>query len=332
MKFFAHHRCLAVATFFVFILLFTPTSTKYASAQTSSDFSIQLSPESPGPLENVTAKLISFSTDLDRLNISWSLNGKTSSSGVGKRDFLFKTGNIGSIMRLDVSLTGNAGKITKSLTIEPGSVDMLWQVVDGYTPPFYRGKSLPVSGSNIKIVAVPNLTSGGSSIKSPLVYKWSRGYRMLESSSGYNKDSLVFHNNILDPAEKIAVEVSSLSGSSKAQGVVSLDMGQPLILFYENSPLRGVRYEQAILGSFGLKEGEAKITAEPYFISASGRQDTNIKYGWKLNGETVPGSTEDLSSLVLRNEGGSGEARVSLSISSAKKIMQSAVNSFMINF
>lgn len=333
MNFSACKKWSTVAVFFVFAFLFIAVPIVDIQAQTASDISVQLSPESPGLLEEVTAKIVSFSVDLDRLNISWTLNGKVLSSGIGKKTFSFKTGGAGSATRISVSITNGAGRITKSLTILPGNVDTLWQVIDGYSPPFYFGKTLPVSGSNMKIVAMPNLTIGGNSIKpGSLVYKWSRNHKAINDASGYGKNYLIFRNDYLDPSEEVGVEVSSLSGGASTQGKIFLDMGQPLVLFYENSPLQGIRYEQALFGSFDMKNVETKITAEPYFFSVLDKRNGNIKYDWQLNGKTVPGLTEDQSSLVLRSDGGAGATQISLAVSHAKRILQSAASSFTINF
>ena len=333
MKFFGHYKGLALATIFLFAFFSVFLQSGTVSAQSVSDVFVELTPELPGPHQNVSVRLTSYSGDLDRASISWSLNGKTILSGVGKKVFSFTTGASGSSSRILLTVTGADGTVEKSLTIQPGEVDMLWQTTDSYTPPFYRGKALPSPEGTIKIVAMPTIQSGGTAIKAnSLVYKWSRNNKVSADSSGYGKNSIVFRNNYLDLSENITAEVSSLDSSAGAKGKILINIGQPFVLFYENSSLGGIIYENALPGNLNMSNQEIKITAEPYFISAFDKLGGDMKYEWQLNDDTVNSSPGDGSSIILRNEGGSGSARISLAVSNIKRILQTAGNSFLVNF
>ena len=56
---------------------------------------IRTTPTNLGPNQFATAILESYSTDINRANISWFLNGKLEKEGVGEKTLLFKTGNLG---------------------------------------------------------------------------------------------------------------------------------------------------------------------------------------------------------------------------------------------
>lgn len=330
-KFLIHKGLLATALSFLAIIVIASPNTGLW-AQFISDFSVQLSPESPGPYQNVTATLVSYSVDLDRVNISWSINGEPALSGVGKKVFSFTTGDIGASSRVTINVADPAGTINKTITVIPGSVDLLWQVSDAYAPPFYRGKALPAPQSTIKIVAMPNIQSDGSITKpSLLVYKWTRNYKADSDASGYGKNIFSFKNSYLDPEESIQVSVTQASGEASAEKKISIATIPPFVLFYENNPLQGVFFERALGDSFSMSNNEMRVDAEPYFFSSADKQN-NIMYSWQLNGSPVSGSPDDPSSLVLRNQGGKGTARVSLSVTRPSKIMQSAGNAFSVNF
>lgn len=327
MRIFKHPEVFGAAAFSVLLSFFALYA---ASAQTVAGFSVTLTPESPGPFAEVKARAVSFSLDLDRSTIAWVLNGKTALSGVGKKEFSFTTGAIGAPTRLTVSVSGAAGRFDQTITITPGGVDLLWQT-DGYVPPFYKGKSLPTPGAAIKVVAMPNLGSGAPK-SSSLVYDWSRNYQAAGGASGYGQNVYSFKNSYLDPEENIKVTVSSLNGAVGAEGKLNIVLGAPLVLFYENNPLQGLRLERALPASFPLSNNEVRVTAEPFFFSAFDRQDGNLRYEWQLDGRTISGAPDDRSSLVLRSGGGSGTAQISLAISHLKKIMQTAGNSFSVTF
>ncbi len=317
----------------VLVLLFSIFVYGEISAQTLADFSVKLSPKIPGPNQTVIVKLVSYSFDLNRATITWSLNGETLLSGVGKKEFSFKTEGVGESSRLLIRTVGEAGRVEEAVVVTPGDVDLLWQVSDGYTPPFYRGKTLASPGSLIKIVAMPNLQKNGEKLSfGSLVYNWSKNYKPLPSESGYGKNYLVFRNDYLDSEENIKLEVTSVDGSAGTEGSLSVNISDPVVLFYENMPLRGVVYENAISGIFNMRNEEVRLSAEPYFFSAGQKQNQNLIYKWNLNGKNVLGSPDDLSSLVLRSGDGSGTSRVSLSVSNSRKIMQGGGRSLLVNF
>ena len=272
--------------------------------------------------------------DLDRATINWMLNGKSALSGIGKKTFSFNVGEIGTATNVRIDVSGREGDVSKTVTISPGTVDLLWQATDSYTPPFYRGKALPAAGSTIRIIAMPNLISGGQPIKSSsLVYKWSRNFDSMENASGYGKDTYTFKNSYLDPEEEVVVNASSASGSASAEGKIIISIISPLVFFYENHPLLGIRYEKALYGELPLSTAEFRVTAEPYFFSAFNKTLSDLSYKWRLNGGDVPGSPDDLSSLVLRQDKNeSGITKISLAVKSASKIMQAAGNSFSLSF
>lgn len=317
-----HKKILAAATFLSVAIL--------AQAQSADDIFIKLSPEIPGPNQSVNISLTSYSVDLDRSQISWSLNGKVSSSGIGRKTFSLTTGGIGAESRVSISVNTEVGSLSRSISIIPGEIDLLWQVTDAYVRPFYKGKALPSPGATIKMVAMPNL--GGGEKPSNLVYQWSRNNKAAQADSGYGKNSFTFKNSYFDLTEKISVSASSVSGAAGAENKISVPIASPFVLLYEDRPLEGVRYERALSGFFNLSKEEVRIVAEPYNMTASERSGGNLSYDWKLNNEKSPGALEDPSAIVLRSESGSGLVNLSLVLSNLNKTLQSAGASLNVSF
>ena len=116
--------------------------------------SLLVFPATPGPNEQVTARLESSNIDLDISNITWSLNGKTVKSGQGVKDFAFISGDIGSRVLIVASIDSTRGKITKVYDFTVGSVDLIWEG-GGYVPPFYSGRSLWARQGQLRLLAIP---------------------------------------------------------------------------------------------------------------------------------------------------------------------------------
>ena len=102
----------------ILILVFTFTGF-FANAQVrNTDIILSISPENPGPNQNVRATLSSYSINLDKANIVWSLNNQESSNGIGKKSFSFTTDNTVSSIVLSVTAETTDGQnLLKTITI-----------------------------------------------------------------------------------------------------------------------------------------------------------------------------------------------------------------------
>lgn len=309
---------------------------RFALAETS-DFSVEATPESPKSFETITFRLKSFTVDLNRAVISWTVNGKTAESGIGKTSFNFQTGKAGTSYALDISVKDSGlGVLTKRLSFRVGEVDLLWEATNSYVPPFYKGKAMPSSQSSVKFVAVPNLFSGSKKLSpDELVYRWKRNdkYRELNDQSGYGKKSVLINGDLIKSGESVEVEASSLNNGSAGQGSALFSYENPLIIFYEDRPAEGISYNRAIGEEFSLPNKESTILAVPYFFSAKTRESAAISYSWKVGDKSVNGTDGNRGFITLREEGGSrGSENVSLSINHVSKVLQEAVAGFTVNF
>ncbi|MFA5933996.1 MAG: hypothetical protein WC795_02125 [Candidatus Paceibacterota bacterium] len=313
-------------------LWFLPTAAHAQSAIINNSVFVSVSPESPQPFKNTSITLTSFSLDLDKSNIIWSLNGKTSLSGIGKKSFSFTTGAVGTVSTIDIAITIGSNRVDKKVIIQPTSIDLLWEALDSYTPPFYKGKAMPIKESQIKVVAIPNTKTPTGQVKPEnLVYNWKQNFSSSQSSSGYGKSSFIFRNDYLNPSDQISLEASAVSQGFSAAADLVITPGKPSIVFYEKNPLRGVDYAKALTNSFNMQGDETTIVAEPYFFSLkNGREGRELIYSWYINNEQT-GTIDKMSELLVRAGDQSGTAKLFVKIKSVPWLFQGAQKTLDIN-
>lgn len=324
--------------FIILIMLALVSAPFWASAQTADNLILSLSPEIPGPEENVTAAVKTFAFDLERSTISWSLNGKKQIEGIALKSFSFKTGKAGTKTALSVNVTTpNNVKIVKSLTIEPAEADLLIQAVNSYAPPFYRGRSLPARESNILAVVIPSGTIGGKILKAEdFIYTWTKNGALAgNDASGFGKNSFAFKNRLIDNTENVGVEMSGLKNGLRISRSAGISLQNPEIVFYEKDSVKGVNYNQALSGEFILAKDETAIVAAPYFFSVSGQGGSltslgGLKYKWFFNDEVIPGQTRN--ELVVKKPETIGQTRISVEIEKPKTLFQNASVSLILNY
>lgn len=294
------------------------------------EISVETIPSNPQPYEKVTINLTSYATDLNRATIRWEDKSGTLLSGIGAKSYSFTTGGPNTSITFNVSITpaGSVGSIEKIVVITPSEIEIMWESVDGYTPPFYKGKSLPVSGSYIKAVAIPNtntIKSGSGS----LAYTWKNSDNTVLEASGYNKNSYTFKNSMFDETNTITVIASSVSSNYKAEKTIDIPVYKPKIIFYKKSPTEGVMYNNALLSETEMKEDEITIVAEPYFTTIK-EKDDNFIYQWKVNDKSIQTPSKK-TELTLRPTSKGGYATVDLSIENLRELFQKVSGKLKLN-
>lgn len=293
---------------------------------------VTLNPEYPAAFQDVVASVDSYSADMDRSTITWTLNGKVIQQGIGAKTFRFKAGKNGSYTNLGVSIIFNGVESKKTISITPATVDLIWQA-DSYVPPFYKGKALFSHQSNLKIVAIPNIfTKDGTLIPaSKLIYRWKLGKEFVAAVSGVGKNIVTFSDKIPVNEKEISVEVSTADASVKTLGQIFVRSVGTNPVVYQDAPLTGISYEKALPNTFLLADSEMKLVIEPYFFSVKTRDSDSLYYGWSLNGKAVPDVSR--SSIIFKvPEAEKGSAQVDVELRQPSKVFQTNANSLMINF
>lgn len=296
---------------------------------------IELSSQAPEPFQKITAQAKSVRYDMNKISLSWFVNGKEVSSGIGKTSINFEIGAAGSVTTVSVvAEIPSVGAITETMNIAPASVDLLWQS-GTYTPPFYRGKALASSAAPLTIVAIPNIFSrqGRKIPAKELVYNWKLNDEAVLSQSGYGRSAIHIVGVRIYGDTQVSVDVSSLDGSVTARKFLLIPSIDPKLVFYEHHPLEGVRYSQALGGTFNLSGREVVVRAEPYFFS----NVEALNYQWSLNSQPVEVTREKWNDLTLRQEGtAKGVSKIDLSVQGAEvtrgSALQNAAAALLISF
>jgi hypothetical protein len=292
-------------------------------------FSVEFNPEMPGPNQDVRAKIVTYSFDVDRAQITWILNGKVALSGIGEKEFSFKTGDLNTLTTLRVRVIvvdqGKTYRPEQSFSFKASDVDVLWQA-ENYVPASYKGKALATSRSLIKVTAIPYFSSPASK----LIYKWEIDQKAYPELSGIGKNSITFLSTYSSNWHNIRVTVSDLNQTTTAQKRLRIDIRDPNIILYNDHPLEGPHYGVALIDKVTMGGSDFSIRAEPYFFSLKDLK--NLAYQWFMNNEVI--KIEDLPNIIsLRKpEIGSGRAEIAVSINNKINIFQFADRRLTINF
>ncbi|MBI1999204.1 MAG: hypothetical protein HYS74_00930 [Parcubacteria group bacterium] len=308
-------------------------ATVHAQVPNIGVLTVTATPEFPGARTEVKLTLDTSSVDLNRSTVSWTVGGRRAAEGRGIKTLTVTTGAFGSSLRISATATSPEGRrVVGEITLRPADVDLLWEA-DTYTPPFYRGKALPSSGSALVITAFPHfvLADGTRVRDNDVIYTWSKNRRVLGGDSGFGKQTLALDGPERFFDAEITVKASSLQGTFTAQRTIRLAAVEPRVLLYRRHPLLGVLYERSLGGTEPLAENELTVRVEPYYFSRDDRAN-GLQYSWELNDEPFLPPQKD-TEVVFRSEGGtSGSARVGVSITNAARIFQRAAASLFITF
>ncbi len=319
----------------IFLALLTLFSALPVNAQTPTSLDgvdIYLSPVNPAPGQQITATLESFSTDLNAASIVWIVDGKNFTKGIGMKSIQLTAPTLGKTMTINaVIMTVEGREVKKILTTRSGGVDIIWES-QGYTPPFYQGKSLFAYQNTVKVYAIPHLsqTAGVEIDPRTLVYKWKENDKVIQDQSGYGKQTLTLQQDI-PRSLIIEVEVSTANGSQKAVGTINLTPTDPAISFYVDNPLYGVLFNKSISARLNLTEPEVTLRAVPYSFNINSSQ-SNLTYDWSINNFTQPDLAKNQSVTLRTQENAEGNSEVKLDIRNDADILQGANASLNIFF
>lgn len=215
------------------------------------------------------------------------------------------------------------------------SVALLWES-DGYTPTFYVGHSQPAVGNTVKVVALPNITNAAKQrieVKD-LNFMWSKDHREIASASGVGKNSLSFTVDPSDKAVDVQVRVKTRDEQVVAEKSITISIKSPVIVLYEEEPLTGLSYNQAVGQVYNLAKPEVTMRAEPYYFSTSAVTKNNLNFTWLLNGKNIVSNPSDPRQItfVAPEEGGTGENAIDVMAENSTNVLQTAKNRLLIKF
>ncbi len=293
---------------------------------------VDMSPENPKALDQVTISLEAYGTNLDQATITWKVNGTVAAKGQGLKVFRVQAGKSGETKTVNIAIAPpGAPLIQKTVIISPQDLDLLWEART-YIPPFYRGKAMYTPQENVVVVAMPTFKAGsGLADPSKLSYTWRKDDEVQgdQTGLGYNvfhlKGSILLSNNYIQ---------ADVTGSNGEEAVSGFNLGPitPSAIFYENNPLYGILFNNAIISNSNFTTEEKNLIAEPYFFGVSSLNDPSLTYKWTLNNSPINVSDHD-SIVTFRNTNNEdGTSLIGVTIDNSKNFLEEAVNSVYVNF
>lgn len=320
-----------LCSFLTVFTLFMISWTHLVLALSESSISIDVNPGSPAPYQNTTITLSSFSANLDSVLISWFIDGKSSLSGIGKKSFSLTTKASNSETKVVVKIFLPDGEIDKNITIRPSTLVLLWQANDSYVPPFYKGKAMPITGSEIKIVAMPEIKIAGTLINPKnMTYNWTIDSNNSPADSGYGKNFLIYVNDYLENLSNVGVKASTVDQKYSSASNISVNTINPEIIFYRENSSLGTIWENALSDNYKI-QGEEIITAMPYFISPKDLRRPELIFNWSINDRTINTYNKNLIPLKAQT-GTTGTSKLRLNVENTSAIFQTANKEININF
>lgn len=281
------------------------------------NWNISLNPKTPGPGESVTVHAVSSAFKLERTNITWYVNGVEIASGVGVVSARFTVGAVGRLVEIravaEVPILGTSEKI---LTITPAGVELLF-VADTYVPPFYKGKALPTANSHNKAVAIYNIIDDDGDLvpNSDVLFTWKKGQVLNQQKSGSGRNVFYYGAQYPQNTDTIEVTASSRDGKQSKSAGINVPVRDAKLVLYEDRPLEGVRYENALVEKFTISGNEATITAEPYFFTLPSKNANKADFVWELDNRRIMPSPDRKSEITFgKPSGGSGQSYIEISV------------------
>lgn len=297
-----------------------------ASSQTSvltADLSISSIPLDPKPFESVTLTAQSYAVDLDQATLYWKYNGVMVQSGVGKRTITVTAPASGQTGTVELSVAALGGGATASFLIRPASVDMLWQAVDAYAPPFYRGKALAPVGAAVKVVAIPSIAA-----PKQVVYRWSENNIALQASSGYGKSSVVVTPELTATNETVSVALTS--GTFTGNGSVALTTSEPAIVAYPKNE-GFVDYAHGMTSTITASGPGTTVRFEPYYFSTPTHVPNDLAWNLTVDNESVIGDPS-INELRFSKPATAASAHIGVGVSTSAYTLQNLSKNFTLSF
>jgi hypothetical protein len=296
--------------------------------------SVEQIPKIPKPGEIVSIRINGYTTDLNKAKITWLQDGKVILSQMGAVTNQVEAPANGKSSTVIISIAKETGGvIAKTITLSPADVDLFYEA-QTYVHPFFKGKRQFTSESVITFIAVPNfITPSGKIRDTDLVYKWSINGSVIQSVSGYGRNTFTAQGQLIERPAQVTVEVSAVGSSLIASQTIGFRSTSPELIAYENNPILGVVYDKAIFGDFILERPQVDFEGIPYFFSAETKNSPNIKYTWSINSTQVTSKTPTENYLFLQNDKNiDGRASISATVEHVGNLLQTTSAQFGLNF
>jgi hypothetical protein len=280
--------------------------------------SVAKNPPFPKDGERVTITIESFLFDLSNAVVTWKRGDETLLQGVGAKTFTLPSAENQTLV-VEATHRETGQTLTQGISIITSEVDMLWEAIGSYTPPFYKGKALPALEANINVVAIPKRSDIGN-----LFYSWEKEYSSQSAQSGRGKNSFAYLATPLEQANTVSVGVKSSDGSYESREDLTIRYGNSEVVFYEEDSVLGTLYNRAVKDGFSVgSDKEIALSAIPYFVTVDAIESDTLDMVWSINGsragDQVKKNKIRLSGIAT---GISGPATISVIIKNTARLFE----------
>lgn len=303
----------------------------FSNAQILPDpVSIIVTPQSPSPGEEITIFAKTPTSDPQTTTFQWTVNGSFRSdlSGRGKNSFTATAGDVGSVIRVAVSIS-RAEKEggSASATIYVSDLALTWSA-ETYTPPWYAGKALPIQDSVVRIVAVPEVViSGTRADPANLIYRWSFGNKK-DALVGIGENVFFIRTSLLPKnSHRVEIMVEDIKKRVQKTGRIFIDSKTPRAVIYKTSPLGGIEPRSAVSLFSTLQRSFFDFFAEPFFFPVSSKK--SLLYQWNVAGSEPAGIPDNPHILTVDSENQpAGIVPISVTVNDTNDFTPSASRAF----
>lgn len=281
-----------------------------------SAISVTLSPQHPTPGSVVRLEARSPLYDLAQATLTWRVDGKAFLQGEGATVAEIAAGPFGSAIDLSLDvLTAEGGLSYVETTIAPTEIDLLYDA-DSYTPSFYKGRAWPSEGTRVRLEAIPHFPDpdGGELPIQDLMYTWRRNGDVIARASGRGKFAAVLDAPVLFGTDTIEVEAVSGDGTLTGSASATLSSADPALVLYQNHPLFGIMFNQALAAQSVVPDTEMTFAAVPYFAQMVGPNDPALRWSWRVNDEEVAIDAAQPDELTVNAQNSSGAASIAVTV------------------
>lgn len=299
----------------LFLFVFFPV---YAQEM---DGALTFDPPNPVPKSTVNISLSSYSFNTGIAFFTWQINGVTVLQGAGANVLTVKMGEVGTVSTVFVRAELADGSfITKSVTLSPSSVLLLYEAPKSYVPVLYEGRSLPSDGATVRVTAIPQMSDGGTMLNpSTLSYSWYIDGELLSNYSGYGKQAADIPLDYLRDSDDIKVVVYSPRGGT-ATKTINIRPHSVMPLLYTYDQLFGTNLNNLIGKRFEITRDFA-VSLEPFYVSS--KETREPVYTWFLNG--LPSTPLGGRVLSLHpKENSYGSQTLTVKVEGPAKVIQTA--------
>ncbi|MDD5165473.1 MAG: hypothetical protein PHG25_02975 [Candidatus Pacebacteria bacterium] len=338
MKFsrFVNYKHIFGVLFLSFVLLSSAITQAQVLPPNATAIVLTPSTNNPVPGRVVTIKAESFTFDIDSATVIWTVNGKEVQKGIGLISLDVKAPVLGKKTIVGITaVTANGIRYTNTISIGSGSIDLIIET-DGYTPPFFKGKTPLVFQNTVTVIAVPHLanSSGVEFDPASLVYQWKKDDgTVLQDQSGYGKQSISLKGGIVPRPYYLIVTASTRDGSAQAQSLIDINATSPSVVFYKNDPQYGPFFNTAVLGVLKIgSQKEIQAFASLFGFNFSKNISSDLTLNWSINNIEHSELASSKSIILRAPDGDSGTSHVELDVRGVNNILQGGSNNFDISF